>query len=99
MAVGQDWIDKHRVKVEEAMTEAFHVAVIFLGAEEAMVENVGGVGIRAKHALELVFLLAVDDAVVHLHVEWIIERLVVAVEGVVCHQTAFSLLLCSLAFQ
>ena len=31
-------------------------------------------------------MLAVDDAVVHLHVERIIERLIVAVKGIVSHQ-------------
>ena len=85
MAVRLHRVGKHRVEVEEALMEPRHVVIVLLRADETMVENVRGVGIGAEDALKLVFLLAVDDAVFHLHVERIIEVLVVGVDGTVGH--------------
>ena len=75
-----------RLLVEEAVDEAVGAAVEGLRLDQAMVKAVGGVGIGAEIGLELVLLLAVDDAVVQLHVEGIVEGLVsLPVDGVVAH--------------
>ena len=52
-----------------------------------MVEKEGGIGIWTESGEELVLLLSINDAIVHLHVKRIVKQIVsLAVDGVVLHR-------------
>lgn len=89
MAIGLLLVDKIGIEIKETMVKAIHAVVVFFRLDETMVEEIGGVGIGTKYALKFIFLLAVNDAVVHFHVERIIKGLIsVGIESVVGYRNS-----------